>query len=178
MDENSTPSSVLGLSQGLGFTMYTSVFQEVVMPQSSWQWKVLSGFGERSCDTMSLRPGHRLHRSTHFVCSRQTLPETHSPTPRFHLCFHFLSMHSCSAFCTGQTSLWFCFLWEFYLIASMRERAEMGRQESQLTGEVHVSLRPFASAPESSLQCSCPFLATCCPCGPNSTTHTLVHCCP
>ena len=32
----------------------------------------------------------------------------------------------------------------------------MGRQESQLTGEVHVSLRPFASAPESSLQRSCP----------------------
>ena len=67
MDENSTPSSVLVLSQGLGFTMYTSVFQEVVMPQSSLQWKVLSGFGERSCDTMSLRPGHRLHRSTQFL---------------------------------------------------------------------------------------------------------------
>ena len=40
MDENSTPSSVLVLSQGLGFTMYTSAFQEVVMPQSSLQWNL------------------------------------------------------------------------------------------------------------------------------------------
>ena len=89
-------------------------------------------------------------------CSRQTLPETHSPTPRFQSCFHRLSMHSCSAFCMGQTSLWLCSPWEFYVIDPMGERAGMGRQQSQLTGEVHVSLRPLAAAPESSSQRSCP----------------------
>ena len=67
MQEDSTPSPALALPHGSGITMYTSAFQEVIMPQSSLHWALFSGVGDRSCDTMLLRPGHRLHRSTHFL---------------------------------------------------------------------------------------------------------------
>ena len=67
MQEDSTPSPALALPHGAGITLYTSAFHEVIMSQSSLHWSLFSGVGDRTCDTMLLRPGHRLHRSTHFL---------------------------------------------------------------------------------------------------------------